>query len=199
MIAGGGRGAPTPVRLTLVGIALAAVLTGMSQTLALLDVQTFDRMRFWGAGTIADRPEGTLAAIAPFVLTGLVIALLVAHPLNALALGEDLARTVGARTGGTRLLVVVAVTLLCGAATAAAGPISFVGLMIPHAVRWVTGPDWRWILAFSAVLAPVLMLVSDMIGRLVVLPGELQVGVVTAFVGAPVLIVLVRRARARAL
>ncbi|MEB4616460.1 iron chelate uptake ABC transporter family permease subunit, partial [Leucobacter sp. M11] len=91
------------------------------------------------------------------------------------------------------------ITLLCGAATAAAGPIAFVGLMVPHAVRWLTGPDQRWILAFSLVLAPVLLLVSDILGRLVVHPAELQVGIVTAFVGAPVLILLVRRTRASAL
>ncbi|MGX1701670.1 iron chelate uptake ABC transporter family permease subunit [Microbacterium sp. NPDC055357] len=199
LIASGGRGAPTPVRLTLVGIAFGAVLMGVTQTLTLIDPETFDRMRFWGAGTIADRPEGTIATIVPFIVGGLIVAAIAARPLNALALGDELARSVGVKIGLTRLLVVVAVTLLCGAATAAAGPISFVGLMIPHAVRWVTGPDWRWILAFSVVLAPALVLVSDIIGRLVVFPAELQVGVVTAFVGAPVLIALVRRSRARAL
>jgi iron complex transport system permease protein len=199
LIASGGRGAPAPLRLTLVGIALGAVLTGMSQTLALIDANTFDRMRFWGAGTLADRPEGTLQTIAPFLAVGLVLAAFAARSLNALALGDELARAVGARPGGTRVLVVVAVTLLCGAATAAVGPLVFVGLMVPHAVRWATGPDWRWILVFSAVLAPVLVLLSDVIGRLIVLPAELQVGVVTALVGAPILIVLVRRANARVL
>ncbi|HXH33934.1 MAG TPA: iron chelate uptake ABC transporter family permease subunit [Plantibacter sp.] len=193
LVASGGRGVPTPLRLTLVGVALGAVLTGVTQTLALIDVNTFDRMRFWGAGTVADRPAGTLAAILPFIVIGLLLAVVSARRLNVLALGEDLATSLGAKAALTRPVVVVAVTLLCGAATAAVGPIVFVGLMVPHAVRWLTGPDWRWILAFSAVLAPVLMLVSDVVGRLIVLPAELQVGIVTALIGAPILILLVRR------
>lgn len=198
-IASRGGGGPTPLRLTLVGIALGAVLGGFSSTLALMNPDTFDRMRFWGAGTITDRPEGTVAAIAPVIGLGLIVTLFCLRSLNAVALGDELATTLGASLGWTRALALVAVTLLCGAATAAAGPIAFVGLMIPHAVRWLTGPDQRWILAFSLVLAPVLLLVSDILGRLVVHPAELQVGIVTAFVGAPVLIFLVRRTKASAL
>lgn len=194
----GGAGA-TPLRLTLVGIALGSVLGGFSSTLALLDPDTFDRMRYWGTGSIADRPSGTIAIVAPFIILGLAIALLVSRSLNAVALGDDLARSLGASMGVTRIITLVAVTLLCGAATAAAGPIVFIGLMIPHAVRWLTGPDQRWIMPFCLVLAPVLMLVSDILGRLIVHPAELQVGIVTAFVGAPVLIALVRRTRASGL
>lgn len=199
LVAGGGRGAPSPVRLTLVGVALAAVLTGISQTLALIDTETFDRMRFWGAGSITDRPDGTIAAIAPFIVVGLVLAALCARPLNAMALGEEAARSVGLRVGATRLGVALAIALLCGAATAAAGPLMFVGLMVPHAVRWLTGPDWRWIVAYSAVLGPVIMLLADVLGRVVVIPAELQVGVVLPIIGAPVLIALVRGRRAKAL
>ncbi|MHC8423056.1 iron chelate uptake ABC transporter family permease subunit [Streptomyces sp. NB004] len=195
---GGGRG-PSPVRLTLVGVAFTAVLSGISETLALIDTETFDRMRFWGAGTLADRPGDTAAAIAPFVVAGLVVAVCCARPLNAIALGDDGARAVGLRVGATRSGVVVAVTLLCGAATAAAGPLLFVGLMVPHAVRWLTGPDWRWILAHSAVLAPAVVLVADVLGRLVVVPAELPVGVMMPLIGAPVLIWLVRARRAAAL
>ncbi|MEV0522482.1 iron chelate uptake ABC transporter family permease subunit [Streptomyces sp. NPDC050439] len=199
LAASGGRGGPSPVRLTLVGVAFAAVLSGISQTLALIDTETFDRMRFWGAGTITDRPSGIATTILPFVLAGLLIALCCARPLNAMALGDDAARAVGLRVGATRTGVVIAVALLCGAATAAAGPLMFVGLMVPHAVRRLTGPDWRWILAYSAVLAPAIVLVADVLGRLIVIPTELQVGVMMPLIGAPVLIVLVRRSRARAL
>ncbi|HEY1180327.1 MAG TPA: iron chelate uptake ABC transporter family permease subunit, partial [Phytomonospora sp.] len=198
-IAAQGHRAPTPLRLTLVGVAFGAVLTGVAQTLALTDPRTFDRMRFWGAGTIADRPQGTLGAILPWLVAGLVIAAVCAHPLNALALGEEHARSVGALIGPTRAGVVLAVTLLCGAATAAAGPIAFVGLMVPHAVRRLTGPDQRWIIGVSAVAGSVVLLSADVIGRLIVVPAELQAGIVTAFVGAPVLIVLARRAKAGAL
>lgn len=198
-IAARGGGGATPLRLTLVGIALGAVLGGLSSTLALLEPDTFDRMRYWGAGSIADRPDGTVLAIAPFIALGLVLALASARSLNAVALGDDLARSLGASLITTRVLTVVAVTLLCGAATAAAGPLVFIGLMVPHAVRWLTGPDQRWILPFCLVLSPVLLLVSDIVGRLVVYPAELQVGIVTAFIGAPVLIALVRRTKASGL
>ncbi|PWS48324.1 Fe(3+)-siderophore ABC transporter permease, partial [Streptomyces sp. ZEA17I] len=199
LAASGGRGGPSPLRLTLVGVAFTAVLAGVSQTLALIDTETFDRMRFWGAGTITDRPTGTAGDIVPFVLAGLVVALCCARPLNAIALGDDAARAVGLRVGATRCGVVIAVALLCGAATAAAGPLMFVGLMVPHAVRWLTGPDWRWILAYSAVLAPAVVLAADVLGRLIVMPAELPVGVMMPFIGAPVLILLVRGSRAREL
>lgn len=198
-IARRGGGGATPLRLTLVGIALAAVLNGISSALTLMDPDTFDRLRYWGAGTLANRPDGTIAAVTPFIVAGLVMALLLARSLNAFALGDELAQSLGARVLRVRILTIVAVTLLCGAATAAAGPIAFIGLMVPHAVRWVTGPDQRWILPFSMVLAPVLLLLSDMIGRLVVYPGELQVGIVVAFLGAPVLMYLVRRTGGSAL
>ncbi|MEU3263554.1 FecCD family ABC transporter permease [Streptomyces bacillaris] len=195
----GGSGGPSPLRLTLVGVAFTAVLAGISQILALIDTETFDRMRFWGAGTITDRPTGTAGDIVPFVLAGLVVALCCARPLNAIALGDDAARAVGLRVGATRCGVVIAVALLCGAATAAAGPLMFVGLMVPHAVRWLTGPDWRWILAYSAVLAPAIVLAADVLGRLIVMPAELPVGVMMPLIGAPVLILLVRGSRAREL
>ncbi|MDI6517471.1 iron chelate uptake ABC transporter family permease subunit [Streptomyces coelicoflavus] len=199
LVGSGGRGGASPLRLTLVGVAFTAVLSGISQTLALIDTETFDRMRFWEAGTVTDRPGGTVTAILPFVVAGLVVAVCCARPLNAIALGDDTARAFGLRVGATRAGVMLAVTLLCGAATAAAGPLVFVGLMVPHAVRRITGPDWRWILAYCAVLAPVVVLVADVLGRLVVIPSELPVGVMMPLVGAPVLILLVRTGRARTL
>ena len=194
-----GRGGATPVRLTLAGVALAAVLTGITQGITLLDPTVFDRMRFWTAGSLAGRTMDMAGTVAPFVAVGLVLALVVARPLNAVALGDDLARSLGAHVGRTRVVGAVAVTLLCGAATAVAGPIAFVGLMVPHVARWTVGPDQRWIVPYSAVLAPVLLLVSDVVGRVVAIPGEVQVGVITAFVGSPVLIALVRRAKASGL
>ncbi|MEU3310078.1 iron chelate uptake ABC transporter family permease subunit [Nocardiopsis sp. NPDC006832] len=199
LVSARGPGGATPLRLVLVGVALGAVFSGAASALTLVDPESFDRMRYWEAGTLADRPEGTVAAIAPFVLVGLVLALALTRSLNALALGEELAHAMGARVALTRAFGIVAITVLCGAATAAAGPISFVGLMVPHAVRMITGPDQRWILSFTLVAAPALVLLSDVIGRLVVWPGELQVGVVTAFLGAPVLIMLIRRTKANAL
>jgi iron complex transport system permease protein len=188
-----GRGAATPVRLTLAGVAISAVLGGVQSGLALLDPATFDKMRYWGAGSLAAPGYETIVTVAPFIALGLALAALATRPLNAVALGDDLAASLGADIVRTRAVVVVAVTLLAGAATAAAGPIVFVGLMIPHVARWLIGPDQRWIAAFTVLLSPILLLASDIIGRLVMRPGELQVGIVTAFVGAPVLIVLARR------
>lgn len=189
-----GERPPSPLRMTLVGVATSAVLIGFSQTLALIDPETFDRMRFWGAGTLADRPAGTIETVLPWIAIGLLLAFVSGRALNAIALGDDVARSFGARIGLTRVLVALAITLLCGAATAAVGPIGFVGLMVPHLVRPFTGPDQRRILLFSAVLAPVLLLGSDILGRVMV-DSELQVGIVTALVGAPVLALLARNAR----
>ncbi|OZG25750.1 Fe(3+)-siderophore ABC transporter permease [Williamsia sp. 1138] len=194
-----GRGGATPIRLTLAGVAIGAVLTGVTTGLILLDPQAFDQMRFWNAGSIAGRGLDVSGAVAPFIVVGLVLAFVIARPLNAVAMGDDLARSLGANVTRTRVIGVIAVTLLCGAATAAAGPIGFVGLMIPHIARWIVGPDQRWILAYTLVGAPILVLLSDVIGRVIIRPGEMQVGIVTAFVGAPVLIFLVRRGKASGL
>lgn len=188
-----GRAGATPVRLTLSGVAIGAVLGGISSGITLLNPTTFDRMRQWGAGSLVSPGYETLWAVLPFIAIGLVIAFLVARPLNAVALGDDLAAALGANMLRTRTMVVVATTLLAGAATAAAGPIGFVGLMVPHVARWIVGPDQRWIFLYTVVLAPILLLTADIVGRVVMRPGELQVGIVTAFVGAPVLIALARR------
>lgn len=192
-IGSAGRGGATPVRLALSGTAITAVFTGVITGVLLLDPSTFDQYRFWIVGALSGRDLGTVGQVAPFLVAGAVLALLLSRPLNAIALGEDTARALGARLGRTRMMSMVAVTLLCGAATAAAGPITFVGLTVPHMARAVTGPDQRWVLPYALVLAPVLLLGSDVLGRVLGRPGELQVGIVTAFVGAPVFIWLVRR------
>ncbi|WP_374203204.1 FecCD family ABC transporter permease [Streptomyces sp. ST2-7A] len=191
----GGSRATTPVRLALAGTAITAALYGYVNAVVLLDTAALDRMRFWTVGSLASARMETVWEILPFVGAGCVIALFLARPLNALALGEDTARALGTRVPGTRIGSMVVITLLCGAATAACGPIVFVGLMIPHLVRSITGPDMRWILPYSAVLAPVLLLGADILGRLLARPGELQVGIVTALIGGPVFIHLVRRRR----
>ncbi|UNO42837.1 iron chelate uptake ABC transporter family permease subunit [Streptomyces sp. MST-110588] len=191
----GGTRSATPVRLALAGTALSAVLTGYINAINLIDTVALDKMRFWTVGSLASASMSTVGQVAPFLAVGAVLALAIGRPLNAIALGDDQARALGARLTGTRVAAMLAVTLLCGAATAACGPIAYVGLMIPHLVRAVTGPDLRWILPYSAVLAPVLLLGADIVGRVVARPGELQVGIVTAVIGGPVFIYLVRRRR----
>jgi iron complex transport system permease protein len=199
LIGATGRTLMTPVRMLLAGVAVGAVADGLSFAIRLHYPRSFDSMRFWDAGALDGRAIAVVGAVAPFVLVGAGLCLFVSRGLNAIAMGDDLAVAMGGNVIRTRVLGLVAVTLLAGAATAAAGPIGFVGLMVPHAVRWFTGPDWRWICAYSIVCAPALLLAADIVGRVVVPPGELPAGIVTAFLGAPVLIWLVRRTRASGL
>lgn len=190
-----GRSAATPVRLVLAGAAISAVLGAFVSAVVLTDRSAFDSYRFWSVGALTGRPLAVLWQTGPFLLVGAVIALLMARPLNALSLGDDAGRALGAHLGRTRALSVLGVTLLCGAATAAAGPIAFVGLTVPHIARAITGPDQRWVLTYSMVLASILLLGSDIVGRVVVRPSELEVGIVTSFIGAPAFIYLVRHRR----
>ena len=191
---GGGRGA-TPARLALAGTALNAALISYVNAVQLLDTASLDRMRFWTVGSLARAQDDTNLKALPFVLAGVLLALALARPLNALALGDDAARALGSRPTVTRGVAIVAVTLLCGAATAACGPIVFVGLMVPHMVRSLTGPDLRWMLPYCALLAPVLMLGADVLGRVLGRPAELQVGIVTVVLGGPFFLYFVRRRR----
>ncbi|MBF6322395.1 iron chelate uptake ABC transporter family permease subunit [Nocardia cyriacigeorgica] len=190
-----GRQGADPVRLTLAGVAVTAVLSGITKGLILLNANAFDQMRDWDAGSLTGRGFDVIAGATPFLLIGSIAAVVAARSLNAVALGDDLARSLGVRVGRTRLLTVLALTLLCGAATAAVGPITFVGLAVPHVARWIVGPDQRWIVAYSMVLAPILLIGADVLGRVVLWPDEVPAGLVVAFLGAPALIWLARRAR----
>ncbi|MEV6193807.1 iron chelate uptake ABC transporter family permease subunit [Streptomyces sp. NPDC051920] len=191
---GGSRGA-TPVRLALAGTAISAALYGYLQAVMIMDDAALGKMRFWTVGSLASATDSTIEQVAPFLAVGALVALALARPLNAMAMGDDTARALGADLNRTRALSMAAATVLCGAATAACGPIVFVGLMVPHAVRSFTGPDLRWILPYATVLSPVLLLGADVLGRMVARPAELQVGIVTAVLGGPVFIFLVRRRR----
>ncbi|MGW6205496.1 FecCD family ABC transporter permease [Streptomyces sp. NPDC055089] len=189
----------SPVKLTLAGVAFTAVCGGFTSAMVLKSTTTFDVMRFWGVGSIGGRSLDILPVALPLIGAGIVLGLCSAGSLNALALGDDLARSLGTRLTLTRVVLVLAVTLLAGTSVAVAGPISFVGLMVPHIVRWFTGPDQRWILPVTIVAAPAFLLAADIIGRVVLPSGEMRVGLVTALVGAPVLVVLVRRRKVSSL
>lgn len=191
----GGTRSATPVRLALAGTALTAALAGYLQAVMITDNAALDKMRFWTVGSLSSAKMETIQQVLPFLVVGTLLALGLARPLNAVAMGDDTARALGARLTRTRALSMAAATLLCGAATAACGPIVFVGLMVPHMVRSFTGPDMRWIFPYSAVLSPVLLLGADVLGRVISRPAEVQVGIVTAAIGAPVFILLVRRRR----
>lgn len=188
-----GRGPMTPVRVTMAGIAVTAVFTGAVRGIALVKPDAFDALRNWEVGSLVGRDTTVLAAVTPFVVVGIVLALGLSRSLDAIAMGDDLAVAMGVRVPRVRMLSLLAITLLCGAATAAAGPIGFVGLMVPHAIRMLLGVGGWWLTAFSMLGGAALVLVSDIVGRVIVRPDEVPVGIVTAFVGAPILILLVRR------
>jgi ABC-type Fe3+-siderophore transport system permease subunit len=188
-----GRGGGTPVTLALAGAALSALLFAVVRTILVSDQQTLDSFRFWVVGSLAGRGADVAWQVAPFVAVGLVLATVNAPALNLLSLGDDVARGLGQRIWPARAVGLAAITLLAGAATAACGPIAFVGLVVPHVVRAVTGPDHRWLIPCSGLLGAVLLLGADVVGRVVARPGELQVGIVLALIGAPFFIALVRR------
>ncbi|MDO0930918.1 iron chelate uptake ABC transporter family permease subunit [Streptomyces sp. DG2A-72] len=193
-----GRSGLTPVKLALAGVAVTALLNSLTSAIALTDPDALDRYRFFTAGSMADQDGATVVRILPFLAVGAVLALAAAPALNSLALGEDVAASLGRRIGLIRLGGVTAITLLTGAAVAAIGPVVFIGLVVPHVARVLAqsagiGPDHRWLLPLSAVLAPSLLLAADIIGRMIARPTEVQAGIVVAFIGGPFFIALVRR------
>jgi len=194
----GGRGS-SPLTLVLAGVALGALLSGITATLEILRAGALQAARGWAAGDVADRGWTTVWITLACTVVGLALAAAASRGLNAESLGADLATSLGSNRATTRRLVVIAVTLLCGAATAAVGVVWFVGLMVPHVARWITGADQRWILAYSCLLGAALMLSADVLGRIVLMPSEIPAGLVTAFIGGPVLIHLVRRRTASGL
>ncbi|MET9964877.1 iron chelate uptake ABC transporter family permease subunit [Streptomyces sp. NPDC006356] len=194
-----GRDAGGPVRLTVAGVAIGAVFSGLTTGLVLTHPDSFDRMRGWSAGSLLERGYDVVLPVLPLLAVGLLLAVAVAPGLDSLALGTDVALAQGVNVRRVQLAVLASVTLLTGSATAVAGPIVFVGLMVPHLVRWAVGTNQRRIVLGSLLVAPALVLLSDVLGRVAVLPSEMPAGIVTAFVGAPVLIALVRRPNASGL
>jgi iron complex transport system permease protein len=199
-LGGLGRSGSTPVKLALAGVAVTSVLFSLTSAVALTDPDALNRYRFWSAGSLASQDEGVLLRVLPFLAVGAVLALACAPALNSLALGDDVAKSLGLKLGLIRIQGVVAVTLLTGGAVAVIGPVVFVGLVVPHIARALAeaagiGPDYRWLLPLSALLAPCLLLAADIAGRLLARPVEIQAGVLVAFVGGPFFIALVRRRR----
>jgi iron complex transport system permease protein len=194
-IAGLGRDGATPVKLAVAGAAATAGLTSWTTAVLVTDLRTLETFRFWQVGTVAGRGLDVLLPVLPFLVVGTVLALTGARLLNVLALGDDLARGLGRRAGLDRLVVALAVVLLAGGATAVAGPLAFVGLVAPHLARILLGADYSRILPASLGLGAALVLVADVVGRVVLPPAEVQVGIMTAVVGVPVFFALIRRGR----
>ncbi|MEH0108654.1 iron ABC transporter permease [Tersicoccus sp. MR15.9] len=198
-LAGLGPGRATPLKLAITGATVNAGLASVISGVLVSSSESFDAYRQWQVGLIAGRDWEQVLVVAPFLGVGAVLALVSGPALNGLALGDDVARGLGQRIGLTRATVCVSVVLLAGGATALAGPVAFVGLVIPHAVRSLTGPDYRTVLPLCALLGPTLLLGADIVGRVIAPPGEIAVGVMTAVIGAPVFIALVRRRKLGAL
>lgn len=192
-LASAGKAAVDPLTLVLGGAALSAVLSAITSAFVLTNENNLDRMRFWTVGSLAGRDMNIALGILPFVVLGLVLAFATGPQLNILNLGDDVAAGLGINTAAARLGGMGIIALLAGAATAAAGPLGFIGLVVPHIVRALTGPDYKWILPYSALAGAALLLCADVVGRLIARPGELQVGIVLAFVGAPFFIALIYR------
>lgn len=187
-----GRGGPTPLKLTIAGAAISALISSLTTAMLLFNQRTLEEVRFWLVGSVAGRDFGLVMQALPYLAIGMFISLIMGRQITTLTLGDDVAKGLGQSTGWIKALCAVAVVLLAGASVALAGPVGFVGLVIPHVVRFFVGVDYRWILPYSALLGGTFLILADVFGRVVARPSELAVGVMTALIGGPVFIALVR-------
>ncbi len=194
-----GRGGATPIKLALAGAATSAALSSLVSAVLLPRTEVMNAFRFWQVGSISGATWEGIGAVIPFLLTGTILGIVVIPALDAMALGDDMATGLGVRTGLMRSLGAIAGVLLCGATTALTGPIGFVGLMVPHTVRMLVGPKLKRIIPFTAVGGAVVLTLADVAGRLMGSPSELEAGIITAFFGAPILIVIARKSKVQTL
>lgn len=183
----------TPIKITLAGAAIAAMFSSMTQGMLTLDERALDQVLFWLAGSIQGRDLEILLSVLPYLAIGWLIALAFGKQMNVLAMGEDLAKGLGQKTMLVKIMGGVIVVLLAGGSVAVAGPIGFVGIIIPHFARWLVGTDYRWVIPYSALLGAVLLLAADIGARYILMPAEVPVGVMTAIVGAPFFVYIARR------
>ncbi|MBN9644386.1 FecCD family ABC transporter permease [Corynebacterium mendelii] len=199
VLGGGGSHSASPVRLALAGVAVTMAISSIVQVVILSDQNAFNEFRLWATGSVENRGWPVVTAVVGFIVLGLVLACVSAPALNAVALGDEQGTSLGVNVVRLRAMVMLAVTVLAGAATAAVGPIMFIGLGVPYIARAVCGPDQRWMIPFSALCAPVVMLVADLMARTVIAPQEIQTGIITTIIGGPFFIAIVRRRRIEAL
>lgn len=190
-----GRGAATPVRLALAGAAMSALLFALISAIILNSQETLQVYRFWVVGSLTGAVSGSLVQLLPFMAIGLLTALMAATSLNAMALGDEMAQVLGTKIALTRVLTLASVTLLSGASVAMAGPVAFIGLVVPHMARFWCGPNQYWLILYALLLGPIVLIVSDTIGRIILPPGEVQVGIMTALIGGSTFVWIVRRMR----
>ncbi|MEU2960213.1 iron ABC transporter permease [Streptomyces albidoflavus] len=194
-----GRGGATPLKLALAGAATSAAFASLVSAVVLPRNDIAGSFRLWQIGGVGGASYERIGHVLPFLVAGFLLCLLSARALNSLALGDELAAGLGGRVALVRAVAALGAVLLCGAATAVAGPIAFVGLVVPHTCRLLVGVDHRWLLPLSMLLGAVLLTAADVVGRVVARPSEIDVGIVTALIGAPFFIYIVRRQKVRAL
>ncbi len=187
-----GRGGATPLNLTVAGAAMTGFISAITTAILIVSQRTLEEIRFWLAGSLAGRDFDLFLRVLPFMLLGLLLALLLGKQITTLSLGEDLAKGLGQQTVWVKVLTAVSVVLLAGSAVAIAGPIGFVGLVVPHMVRFWIKTDYRWIVPYAAIWGAILLLVSDIAARVLFKPQEIPVGVMTAIIGAPVFVYLAK-------
>ncbi|AQR97242.1 FecCD family ABC transporter permease [Clostridium saccharoperbutylacetonicum] len=198
-IASMGSGGMTPIKLALAGSATSAVLTSLVSVIILPRSEVMNAYRFWQVGSVSGATWDSINLILPYLIIGLIISIISTPALDVLALGDEVATGLGVNISIIRIICAIAGVILCGAITAIAGPIGFVGLMIPHSIRLILGANLRGLVPMSAIGGAVLLTISDVLGRVIGSPGELQVGIITAFFGAPILIIIARKAKVRAI
>ncbi|OAB32471.1 iron ABC transporter [Paenibacillus macquariensis subsp. defensor] len=190
-----GRDGMTPIKITLAGASIAAFFHSMTQGYMLTNGKMFDQVLVWLVGSVAGRDMDMLINVLPYLFIGFIIAISLSRHLNVLLMGDDVAQTLGQRTALIKSLASVAVILLAGGSVAVAGPIAFVGIIIPHIVRYLVGNDYRWVIPYSAVLGGILLVTADIGARYIAMPKEIPVGVMTAILGVPFFVYIARKGK----
>ncbi|TKC15387.1 FecCD family ABC transporter permease [Robertmurraya kyonggiensis] len=188
-----GREGLTPMKLTLAGAAMAAMFSSFTQGFLVINEAALEQVLFWLAGSVQGRKLEILTAVLPYLIIGWLGAILLAGKMNVLSMGEDVAKGLGVQTGLVKIVTAIVIILLAGGAVAIAGPIAFIGIVVPHITRALVGIDHRWVIPFSGLLGGILLLVADILARYVIMPQEVPVGVMTAIIGTPFFIFIARR------
>lgn len=193
MIGSMGRGGLTPMKLTLAGAAMSAMVASLTQGLLVSNEALLDQVLFWLAGSVSGRSLDNLVAVLPYLLVGWGLALIVSGKMNVLSMGEDVAKGLGLNVVILKSVLGLAIILLAGGSVAVAGPIGFIGIVVPHLTRYIVGTDHRWLIPFSGLLGAVLLLAADILSRYILMPREVPVGVMTAIIGTPFFIYIARK------
>ncbi|WP_085991300.1 FecCD family ABC transporter permease [Oceanobacillus senegalensis] len=188
-----GRDGLTPIKMTLAGAAMAALFSSLTQGMLTLNERALDQVLFWLAGSVQGRDLDILVAVLPYIIIGCLASLIIGRQMNVLAMGDDMAKGLGQKTILTKIFGGIIVVFLAGGSVAIAGPIGFIGMVIPHIARWLVGIDYRWVVPYSGILGAILLLTADIGARYIIMPAEIPVGVMTAFIGVPFFIYIARR------